>query len=471
MNEERAKHALISIACCIVVIFAVYLFWGRDISNSANVAMQTAAAQKQTAQRVVQSDERMALLQAELKEIQSDIESRALSNDDMSALQNRISGMEQMLSEDSIAPGDFERLTQLRLVDDARQRADLASLTALFDKCKTALDATNRYLQTWENDLQNVSRDERGKRIAASNRVLERVDAILSQPHITRADYDTWSEQLSLESRPYIEAYEAGTPIALGDDATARFEAILQRVDEANEALFRRQSIVQRAIADCSQIAPANVALMDAMGRLREDRMTRFADENATAREAALRDAAKRESDRIQAAQAERMAADADFKIAKEDAERLQIEAARQQIVAANADVEQALREKRLMNEFARDEAEINSLLKPFITDSDRQPTRGDDNAPKTWITVSRPFRPVSWGALSGSGALDDSLEGRQRLLFVGGSDMTFRPRGSFPAYSRTAANNPNVEQALKRSRELLLKYGQILVDKGMMSP
>ena len=260
MNEERAKHALISIACCIVVIFAVYLFWGRDISNSANVAMQTAAAQKQTAQRVEQSAERMALLQAELKEIQSDMQSRALSNDDMSALQNRISGMEQMLSEDSIAPGYVERLTRLRLVDDARQRADLASLTALFDKCKTALNTTNRYLQTWENDLQNVSRDERGKRIAASNRVLERVDAILSQPHITRADYNTWSEQLSLESRPYIEAYEAGTPIALRDDATARFEAILQRVDEANEA-FEQSNVTpqtQTQITTHIKNVPAN---------------------------------------------------------------------------------------------------------------------------------------------------------------------------------------------------------------------
>jgi hypothetical protein len=44
------------------------------------------------------------------------------------------------------------------------------------------------------------------------------------------------------------------------------------------------------------------------------------------------------------------------------------------------------------------------------------------------------------------------------------------RPLGTFPIYVKSEwRRNPRVKAKLERARELLLKYGQLLVEKGIL--
>jgi serine/threonine protein kinase len=132
-------------------------------------------------------------------------------------------------------------------------------------------------------------------------------------------------------------------------------------------------------------------------------------------------------------------------------------------------DVAEVNPQEKLQAEFLHDREEIENLLAPFLAVSESQPTIGRPDEPNTWLFPAAPLAPISYGRLQASGALADSQDGLHRLYYIGGFKVNFRPKRGFPEYSRENLSHEVVVEKVKRARELLLKYGPIMVKKGML--
>ncbi|TWU62565.1 hypothetical protein V7x_43000 [Crateriforma conspicua] len=119
-----------------------------------------------------------------------------------------------------------------------------------------------------------------------------------------------------------------------------------------------------------------------------------------------------------------------------------------------------------------RDMVDVKRYLQPFTAPGYLQP-KSDRNAWDTERTVDA--KPVSLARLKRLGALDDTMEGLERLyIFGGGKNPVLnnsRPLGSFPQYWAQHLSKPEVQRAVKRAQQLLRDHGQALVEEQLLSP
>ncbi|QDT13394.1 hypothetical protein K239x_54120 [Planctomycetes bacterium K23_9] len=125
-------------------------------------------------------------------------------------------------------------------------------------------------------------------------------------------------------------------------------------------------------------------------------------------------------------------------------------------------------RENALQNEMR----DVEKFLQPFTAPGNLQPN--SDSNP--W-DVERTFdsKPVSLARLQRLGALEQTMEGLERLyIFGGGKNPTVnnpRPLGSFPEYWAQKLKKPHILQPVKRAQQLLRDHGQALVEQQLLSP
>ncbi|MEM6468012.1 MAG: hypothetical protein AAF802_00480 [Planctomycetota bacterium] len=130
-------------------------------------------------------------------------------------------------------------------------------------------------------------------------------------------------------------------------------------------------------------------------------------------------------------------------------------------------------REKAARAEALRlDMTDVKRYLQPFTAPGYLQP-KSDRNAWDTERTVDA--TPVSLARLKRLGALEDTMEGLERLyIFGGGKNPVLnnsRPLGAFPEYAAYYLKKPNVLHAVKRAQQLLREHGQALVEQQLLSP
>jgi len=191
----------------------------------------------------------------------------------------------------------------------------------------------------------------------------------------------------------------------------------------------------------------------------------------------------QRESDRFV-----RMSRENRLKI---DAEKEKLEAAKANIEIAKVQTEEKkrqdeldlLREKekvrtaeqnkqlatlKLQRDFENDWLEMQSVLAPFISEGNSIVGVSNNNELEFLQTTKRQL--VSLSAIQSSGALNDSVVGLERLLYIANHSTNKRNKGTFPIVDEiTVKRDPRVRLKLVRVQELLSKYGDILVEKGLL--
>ncbi|MEM8669316.1 MAG: hypothetical protein AAGG48_17465 [Planctomycetota bacterium] len=119
-----------------------------------------------------------------------------------------------------------------------------------------------------------------------------------------------------------------------------------------------------------------------------------------------------------------------------------------------------------------RNMADVERYLKPFTAPGYLQP-KSDRNAWDTERTADA--KPVSLARLKRLGALEDTMEGLERLyIFGGGKNPVLnnsRPLGLFPQYWAQKLSKPEVLEPIKRAQQLLRDHGQALVEEQLLSP
>lgn len=116
------------------------------------------------------------------------------------------------------------------------------------------------------------------------------------------------------------------------------------------------------------------------------------------------------------------------------------------------------LERESLEREFQRSLPEIRRYLTPFITPGNRHIGQ----------TYTEEKKPLSFSGIQRAGALDNTAIGHQNFMFLAGSSRNDRPSGIFPTYIGGHVHDPG---DVVRAQNLLKRFGDLLVEKGMLEP
>ena len=118
---------------------------------------------------------------------------------------------------------------------------------------------------------------------------------------------------------------------------------------------------------------------------------------------------------------------------------------------------EDSLRWAQLEREMQRDMNEIKGLLRAYTSPGFAY--RPDDTK-----------GPVSYSLIKSAGGLEPTRKGLDNLFYIatGNSD---RDRGGLPEGVGGHIGSETPTQPIERAQELLIKYGELMVRKGMLAP
>lgn len=122
-----------------------------------------------------------------------------------------------------------------------------------------------------------------------------------------------------------------------------------------------------------------------------------------------------------------------------------------------------------MRDSYAKKHLEIRTLLVPFTSPGYAQPVSADE------FEFERAKKPMSYSALVKIGALQDTNEGRQILLKIGGmrtpAKRNDRPLGMFPRVdSIQALSDPKIANVVRDAQQLLRTYAGLLLEENLLS-
>ncbi|MDX1927978.1 MAG: hypothetical protein SFV81_15745, partial [Pirellulaceae bacterium] len=134
-------------------------------------------------------------------------------------------------------------------------------------------------------------------------------------------------------------------------------------------------------------------------------------------------------------------------------------------------DIERSVAQRKQRDAYLADKAEIESLLKPFITPGRLQ--IGDYLS--IWLEADT-ATPLSYNRILHCGGLSEDAKGLKSLALIGTSSVSThgskaRPLGSFPPYDEWVLDRPNDKARILRAQQLLIKHGHYLVELGLLAP
>ena len=389
-------------------------------------------------------------------------------------------------SEIAEARGQFELLDQLateRLSEHALSRARVVQVRSLADKVSSQLDQFERQLHRWNERVAALQSNDSGKRLALSPDRLSLTDDLLTHDRLTDRDISGLREQLQ-ELRIPIDgaANRENAVISIPEANVAALEELLATVTDAQQALSddsgRLDSMLRLGVESLSDDSPT---LADALAGYRKRRFD------------ALNDEVRKRLDSARTAAAEKIASAAeDAERAREAAEiaRIQLVAAAQQEAdeiraqieaqrirdAANNDqrteqerqqAAQQLAEKRQrLRDYQAALPGMKRVLAAFFSNGQRQlnGTR--------WQFSDR-ATPLSYAGIQATGALQNQESGYEAFLWLAGGSDNDRPNGPFPNYigGNIEMNFPALVSPIRRCQVFLEKYGDLLVEDGLLAP
>ncbi len=152
--------------------------------------------------------------------------------------------------------------------------------------------------------------------------------------------------------------------------------------------------------------------------------------------------------------------------------EKLRQEKAAQELALVEAEKEAAKiaaaereRKVKLEAEFQRDLPKIQKYLGPLFVKTTKQPGTGN-------VVETKESKPVSLTALNSVGLSNPDVGKAcsSLLLFFSYFKAAGRGQGPYPSYYAGGALNPDEIAAIRPAYDLLDKYGELLVEKGMLA-
>jgi hypothetical protein len=293
---------------------------------------------------------------------------------------------------------------------------------------------------------------------------------MFQQPLAGNDQLTTWTQELNAIADPIRKATASGDDFHVTDELRTYLQGLLTRVTDANQRLGAHQRLIDSLTLSTQDQPLSAVSLRDAIAAYETRVNDELSNEATRRRKEELQKAIEEQSAAITEAEKRRIEADTQARVKEEEAARQGLLNRSQELdVQIDAAKAKAAKE-RLEADFRREQFEINSALYPFLdSNGESQPTLGTRDDPRSWHVPGRGLGPTSFSRLNASGALEDSADGNKKLYFLGGDFNNLRRKGGFPSYVATGLNDPGVLGRVKRARELLIKYGELMVEKGML--
>lgn len=470
-GRSDMKQAMVSTALCAIVFVGLYYLGGRYFIDSTTIAEDARRAQEIADEQLRQNELTTAQLQGQMSEVRDALNRGEVHDQDGQRHKDRLTTIEQQLLS---LPGLSE---QMRAEIDAAAsrraiaRAKLIEADALIRRCFTDLSEARELEQEWSEYYLAILDDDRGRKIATDQSAVAEISTLLQSPLPTDVDLTSWYLQLNPVAINIQHKVAARSDYQVTSEDQEFLEQFHTRVRDAKTSFLSWEAHFDRLLHQSLRASPAEFTLREAIARYQQQLHSEMAQEAEEKRVAELQRVIDEQAAETQRIEEERLKAEAELKRAELEAQRAELarqkQEAEDQVEAARA---QAAR-RRLEAEFQRDSAEINSLLSPFLdSNGEAQPRYGPINDPRSFHTPAR-LAPTSFSSLQAAGALDDSPDGLFRLYVNGGDPRTYRKRRGFPYYVPTGLNDPAITRQVARARELLIKYGPLLVERRMLSP
>jgi len=328
-------------------------------------------------------------------------------------------------------------------------------------------------MTAWRAANEQLRSTDQGKRLASDPELLAQYHALASQAR----PGPTLPVDLRARLKPLQtlidEATQANNPLFSPAEQLESQLASIQGEAQQGSKLYGDHNQQLQAILARLPAAPTAqaLALDEALKALEtkhaNDRTRRLAEElDKARRENTEKDAqAQAENERRLAqveGEAKRKLADAEAQRAQAEAERKATEIGRD--TQAEKDLAEEHRRKkkeqeeeaRLEREFQNDWPEIQAMLKPLLDPAYTQPVKGMQ--PQVTTTKG----PVSLGALRATGAFAEDQTGLYELQ-----------RAIYYDRDRNKGRWPRLEdkEFFIKAQRYLLKYGNLMVKKGLLAP
>ncbi len=351
-----------------------------------------------------------------------------------------------------------------RAVADVR----MAQAREKIAQARTQLQRLKQQHAIWQSRSATILGGDPGRRIAGSDKHLNLAVELFERVPTNDTGLVSWEQQLSVLAAP-LDSGQAH--LELSPEFLRALDDLGRQMTDASTQIERRLQLIEALTQETGSLPPAPLTLEETLRNRQASTIRAEAERLATVREKARREAEEENAKRIEASERELVAAEAKRQEEKLRAEKERIEqltAAEKTLAAEEAKlraveqraiqeglkaeatrVEAAIKEAQLEREFQRDLPDVKSYLSPFISEGYGRRKSGKG--------------PMSLGYLKGKGALAESQDGINNLQLqaTGTND---RPLGAFPGGFST-----NDVPGINKAAELLRKYGDLLVKKGML--
>ena len=433
---------------------------GAFLLHSINSANTTALRDD-----VIKTQEGLANLKTEHEagspELQSELNQARMES---SLVSERIARLESALGgESSIA--DRSSLTQSEL---AVRKADAAKHTAIANAAVRDLGKLKNLQTEWAAIEGTLMNGQAGNRIAGSAKHLSTFVDIQQRQRPTAEQMVDWEAELNPLTEPFTQGAPESIMISITDEHGRRLSDLGKEL-KTQAAEFERQKLLLESIQRETSALPSGsiglaTALQDHSTKSKRAEAERLEQARSTARAAAE----KEQVDQI--ARAERQLSDEKTKqvlgkIASE--KQVQAEEARVEELKRKAKIEglkddanriqDAVQEALLEGQLARDMNEIKGLLAAFVSPGFKHRNDGKKG-------------PASYSLLKARRVLENTQTGLTALLWFGCADND-RPHDALPYYIGGNVNwNETNAKPIERAQELLNKYGELMVKKGLLA-
>ena len=356
---------------------------------------------------------------------------------------------------------DLQRLQQLRESEDLAIRlSKLERFIPLRDQANQDLDHLATEMASWNNLMTTLLDGDGGKRIASDTAYVERFLSVYEAQHVTQQQYESFQRRFMTLSGPVDKAKKDSSYLP-SDDLLTELRTLQ---GEVSAALAQLASA--RKDAEAVQRFAASRPLSDKTLRAAIDDFEQQQQQTRLAQIAESKRKAEAETTAILAEQqAAQEKLQRDIELARLARENAKLGATKDQLDAeAKAEEGRRIRAAQkaaLVRQFDAEYPAMKAMLTPFTTAGTRQPTTSFQ-----YIDTGE-RKPVSFGALQRLGYLENSPQ--NRLYFAKYvTALNNRPAGSFPNLSLDAGGG---HEKIRKIQEFLQKYGEIMVDKNLLSP
>ncbi len=333
----------------------------------------------------------------------------------------------------------------------ALQEAKLLRIRNQGERIRGQSEALSAAQNLLTMSLKPLGSDEAGRRIASSPELIDQY-AALRQTALPAAQL---TEELQGELAILLKPLDEIETTQIEPDYTAALAEISGRIDAQLIAVKRDQRMLDALLSVASNRAAQAITLQAALkersNELAEASLTDIADAVEASRQVGI-DRVTRES-----AEGQRKIAEAQREVQRlKEQQRLQV------LEDERRAREAAIAKAALEREFQRDLPQIRSLLRPLITEGLTQPGRNS-------FEPADQKGPVSLAKLRGTGALGPTAKARGGLYYIVSTNND-RDLGSFPRYRGGAQDVQAQQRTMMRVQELVNKYGELMVEKGLLA-